>query len=143
MKIAISSTGKDLDAQMDPRFGRCQYFALVDPETMELELLENPGLASMGGAGVQAAQSVAQKGVTALITGNLGPNAASALSAAGIRVCLVPGGTVRQATEDFKAGKLKEVSGPTVSSHFGVGGRPGPGGGQGMGGGRRRGQGSG
>jgi predicted Fe-Mo cluster-binding NifX family protein len=143
MKIAVSSTGKDLDAQMDPRFGRCQYFVLVDPETMEFEMIDNQGLAAMGGAGIQAAQSVAQKGVTALITGNLGPNAASALSAAGIRVCLVSGGTVRQVTEDFKAGRLKEVSGPTVSSHFGMGGRPGPGGEQGMGGGRRRGQGNG
>jgi predicted Fe-Mo cluster-binding NifX family protein len=136
MKIAISSMGKDLDAQMDPRFGRCQYFALVDPETMEFELIDNPVLAAMGGAGVQAAQSVAQKGVIALITGNLGPNAASALSAAGIRVCLVSGGTVRQVTEDFKAGRLKEVSGPTVPSHFGMGGKQGPGGGRGMGGGQ-------
>jgi predicted Fe-Mo cluster-binding NifX family protein len=143
MKIAISSTGKDLDAQMDPRFGRCQYFALVDPETMKFELIDNPGLAAMGGAGVQAAQSVAQKGITALITGNLGPNAASALSATGIKVCLASGGTVRQVTEDFKAGKLKEVSGATVPSHFGTGGGRGAGGGQGMGGGRRQGQGSG
>jgi predicted Fe-Mo cluster-binding NifX family protein len=137
MKIAISSTGKDLDAPVDPRFGRCQYFVLVDPETMEFEVIDNQGLAAMGGAGVQAAQSVAQKGVRALITGNLGPNAASALTAAGIRVCLVSGGTVRQVTEDFKAGNLKESSGPTVPSHFGMGGRPGSGGGQAMGGGGR------
>jgi predicted Fe-Mo cluster-binding NifX family protein len=122
MKIAISSTGKDLDAPVDLRFGRCQYFALVDPETMGFELIDNQGLAAMGGAGVQAAQSVAEKGVSVLITGNVGPNAASALSAAGIRVCLVPGGTVRQVTEDFKAGKLREVSGATVPPHFGMGG---------------------
>jgi predicted Fe-Mo cluster-binding NifX family protein len=143
MKIAISSTGRDLDAQVDPRFGRCQYFVLVDPETMEFEMIDNPGMGAMGGAGVQAAQSVARKGVSALITGNLGPNAASALSAAGIRVCLVTGGTVRQVAQDFKAGNLKEASGPTVPSHFGMGGKRGPGGRQGMGGGPHRGQGSG
>jgi predicted Fe-Mo cluster-binding NifX family protein len=136
MKIAISSMGRDLGAQVDLRFGRCQYFALVDPDTMEFEMIDNPGIGAMGGAGVQAAQSVAQKGVSALITGNLGPNAASALSAAGIRVCLVSGGTVRQVTEDFKAGNLKEVSGPTVPSHSGMAGRSGSGGGRGMGRGR-------
>jgi predicted Fe-Mo cluster-binding NifX family protein len=122
MKIAISSTGKDLNSQIDPRFGRCQYFVFVDPETMEFEALENEGLMASGGAGVQAAQSVVQKGANAVITGNLGPNAASALSASGIKVYLVPGGMVKEVTEAFKAGKLQEVSGPTVSSHFGMGG---------------------
>jgi len=128
MKIAISSTGKDLDSQIDPRFGRCQYFVFVDPETMEFEAHENGGLMASGGAGVQAAQLVAQKGASALITGNLGPNAASALSASGIKVHLVSGGTVRKVTEAFKAGKLQETSGPTVPPHFGMGGGRGMGG---------------
>jgi predicted Fe-Mo cluster-binding NifX family protein len=122
MKVAISSTGTDLDAQVDPRFGRCQYLAFVNSETKEFEVLNNEGSMASGGAGVQATQLVVQKGATALITGNLGPNAASALSAAGIKVYLVPGGTVRQAMESFKEGKLKEVSGPSVPLHFGMGG---------------------
>jgi len=130
MKIAISSTGKDLDCQIDPRFGRCQYFIFLDPETMEFEAAENQGLTAMGGAGVQAAQLVVQKGVNALITGNLGPNAASALSASGIKVYLVPGGTVKEVAEAYKSGTLKEVSGSTVPPHFGMGG------GRGMGRGR-------
>ena len=99
MKIAISATGKDLNCQIDPRFGRCQYFIFVDPETMEFEAFENEGLMASGGAGVQAAQLVAQKGANALITGNLGPNAASALSASGIKVYLVAGGTVKEVIE--------------------------------------------
>jgi predicted Fe-Mo cluster-binding NifX family protein len=119
MKIAISSTGKDLDCQIDPRFGRCQYFIFLDSETMEFEAAENQGLTAMGGAGVQAAQLVVQKGVNALITGNLGPNAASALSASGIKVYLVPGGTVKEVAEAYKSGTLKEVSGSTVPPHFG------------------------
>jgi len=130
MKIAISSTGKDLDAQIDPRFGRCQYFIFLDPETMEFEAAENQGLTAMGGAGVQAAQGIAQKGAKALITGNLGPNAATALSASGIKVYLVPGGTVKEVAEVYKSGTLKEVSGSTVPPHFGMGG------GRGMGQGR-------
>src|SRR4030043_2007022 len=128
MKIAISATGKDLNCQIDPRFGRCQYFIFVNPETMEYEVSENEGLMAMGGAGVQAAQSVVQKGASAVITGNLGPNAASALSASGIKVHLVSGGTIREGTEAFKAGKLQEASGPTVPPHFGMGRGPGMGG---------------
>ncbi|NWG04259.1 MAG: NifB/NifX family molybdenum-iron cluster-binding protein [Syntrophaceae bacterium] len=121
MKIAISSAGKNLDSEIDLRFGRCQYFIFVDPETMEFEACENEGLMASGGAGVQAAQFIVQKGAKALITGNLGPNAASALSASGIKVHLVSGGTIREVTEAFKAGKLQEASGATVPPHFGMG----------------------
>jgi predicted Fe-Mo cluster-binding NifX family protein len=122
MKIAVSAAGKDLNCQIDPRFGRCQYFIFIDPETMEFEVSENEGLMAMGGAGVQAAQLIAQKGVNTLITGNLGPNAASALSASGIKVYLVPGGTVKEVIEGYKTGSLREASGATVPPHFGMGG---------------------
>jgi predicted Fe-Mo cluster-binding NifX family protein len=128
MKVAVSATGKDLNCQIDPRFGRCQYFIFIDPETMEFEASENEGGMASGGAGVQAAQLVVQKGATSLITGNLGPNAASAISASGIKVYLVPGGTVREAIEAFKEGKLQEASGATVPPHFGMGGGRGMGG---------------
>lgn len=120
MKIAVSATGKDLNCQIDPRFGRCQYFIFVDPETMEFETFENEGLMASRGAGVQAAQLIVQKGASALVTGNLGPNAASALSASGIKVHLVSGGTIREVTEAFKAGKLHVASGATVPPHFGM-----------------------
>ncbi len=123
MKIAISSTGKDLNAQIDPRFGRCQYFVFVDPETMEFEAFENEGLMAMGGAGIQAAQFISQKGANALITGNIGPNAASALSSSGIKVYMVSGGTVKEVIEKYRSGSLRESSGPTVPPHFGMGGR--------------------
>jgi predicted Fe-Mo cluster-binding NifX family protein len=130
MKVAVSATGKDLNCQIDPRFGRCQFFVFVDPETMEFEALENEGLMAMGGAGVQAAQLIVQKGANALITGNLGPNAASALSASGIKVYLVPNGTVKEVIEGYRTGSLREASGATVPPHFGMGG------GRGMGRGR-------
>lgn len=132
MKIAISSTGKDLNSSIDPRFGRCQYFIFVDPETMEFEAFENEGLMASGGAGVQAAQFIVQKKAKALITGNLGPNAASALSAAGVKVYLVSGGTVRDTIETYKSGNLREASGPTVPPHFGMGGGRGMGGRRGL-----------
>lgn len=74
-----------------------------------------------GGAGVQAAQQIAQKGASILITGNIGPNAASALSASGIKVYLVSGGTIRETVEAYKSGSLREASGASVPSHFGMG----------------------
>ena len=97
-------------------------------ETLEFEAFDNEGLMTMGGAGVQAAQLVVQKGAHALITGNLGPNAASALSASGIKVYLVPGGTVKDVIEDYRAGTLREAAGATVPPHFGMGGGRGMGG---------------
>ncbi len=122
MKIAVSATGKDLHSEIDPRFGRCPFFLLVDPETMAFEALENEGLTAMGGAGIQATQQIVSRGATVLITGHLGPNAASALSASGIKVYLVPGGTVKDVIEDYKKGNLREASGASVPPHFGMGG---------------------
>ena len=128
MKIAISSMGENLDSQIDPRFGRCQYFILVDPETLAFEAVGNEGLMASGGAGVQAAQLIAQRGATVLITGNIGPNAESALSASGIKIYLASGGTVKDVIQGYKTGSLRETSGATVPPHSGMGGGRGMGG---------------
>ena len=140
MRIAISSSGPDLDAEVDPRFGRCHCFVVVDPATEELEVLDNEAAMMSGGAGIQAAQMVANSGVDAVITGNLGPNAADTLAATGLKVYLGVAGTVREALQQYKAGQLQETSSPTVESHFGTGG---VGGGAGAGRGRGRGRGGG
>jgi len=128
MKIAISSMGENLDSQIDPRFGRCQYFILVDPETLAFEAVGNEGLMASGGAGVQAAQLIAQRGATVLITGNIGPNAETALSASGIKIYLASGGTVKDVIQGYKTGSLRETSGATVPPHSGMGGGRGMGG---------------
>ena len=120
MKIAISATGPDLDAQVDPRFGRCRYFVIVDLETTQFEALENSSAMGSGGVGISAAQMIAGKGVEAVITGNCGPNAHQALSAAGIKVITGVTGSVRDAIEDYKSGKLQASSQPNVSAHSGI-----------------------
>ena len=84
MKIAISSSGKTLDSALDPRFGRCACFLIVDPEDMSFEAFDNQSAALTGGAGIQAAQFLSDQNVSAVITGHVGPNAVQALSAAGI-----------------------------------------------------------
>ena len=144
MRIAISSSGSDLDAQVDPRFGRCRYFVIVDSDTEEFEVLDNQAAMTSGGAGIQAAQMVANSGVAAVITGNLGPNASDTLKAAGVKTYLGVSGTVREVLQQYKAGHLQEASGPTVESHFGTGGMGGgAGAGRGMGRGRGGGRGQG
>jgi len=123
MKLAVSSTGRGMESAVDPRFGRCSYFVIVDTETMEYEAVPNLSVGAAHGAGIQAAQLVASKGVEAVLTGNMGPNAFSALSAAGVQVVTGAGGTVRDTLERFKRGELRASSGPTVGGHFGSGGR--------------------
>ena len=144
MRIAISATGPTLDDEVDPRFGRCQYFIIVDPETMEFEALDNSNNAmAAGGAGISTGQMIAGKGVEAVLTGNCGPNAYQVLSAAGIRVITGVSGKVRDAIQAYKSGQLQVSSQPTVGAHFGVGYGGGMGSGMGMGMGRGMGRGMG
>ncbi len=147
MKLAVAASGNNLDAQVDPRFGRCAWFVIVDSDTMAFEAVQNPGAMAGGGAGIQAAQVVASKGAQVVVAGNMGPNAYQALSAAGIQVLPFAGGTVRQAVEAMKSGTLTAASAPTVPLHFGTGGAvpttPPPGAGSGVGPGMRGGGGRG
>jgi len=125
MKIAVTSTGPNLDAPVDPRFGRAQYILIVDLESMAVEPIENPSVQASGGAGVQTAQMVAATGAQAVLTGNVGPNAYHALSAAGMKVYVGVAGTVREAIEAYSRGELQETAEPSVGSHFGVRQAPG------------------
>ena len=120
MKIAVSSTGKDKDARIDGRFGRCAHFVLYDLETKSYTTVTNEAKLSSGGAGVQAGQTVANHGVVIVLTGNVGPNAFQALHAAKIEVVTGAAGLVSQAVSDYLDGKYDAVSGPTVTSHYGM-----------------------
>ncbi|RLG67848.1 MAG: dinitrogenase iron-molybdenum cofactor biosynthesis protein [Methanobacteriota archaeon] len=130
MKICVTTTSNSLDSEIDPRFGRCPYFLIVDPETMSFEAIPNPNINAMGGAGIQSAQLVVNKGVKAVITGRVGPNAYQVLSAAGIEI-LTATGKARQAIEAYKRGELKAGATPAMGPPTGMG--PGMGMGRGMG----------
>ena len=121
MKIAITAAKPALDAEVDPRFGRCQCFIIVDPETMQFEAVENSSAMGGGGVGIAAAQMIAGKGVAAVLTGNCGPNAYDTLSAAGIKVITGVAGKVQDAIESYKSGKLQASSQPNVKPHSGMG----------------------
>ena len=107
MKIAVTSTGTDLDSQVDPRFGRAAYILVVDSETFDFEVLDNKeNVNALKGAGIQAGKAVSDKGAEVLLTGFCGPNAFKALKAAKIGVANDAGGSVRDAVEAYLDGKL-------------------------------------
>jgi predicted Fe-Mo cluster-binding NifX family protein len=143
MKIAISATAPGLDADVDPRFGRCQYFIIVDPQSMEFEALDNSNAMAAGGAGISTAQMIAGKGVEAVLTGNCGPNAYQTLSAAGIQVITGVSGKIKDGIEAYKGANLQPNAQPSVGSHYGMGGGMGAGIGMGRGMGRGIGRGMG
>jgi predicted Fe-Mo cluster-binding NifX family protein len=138
--VAVSSTGGDLRSNVDPRFGRCPFFVLVDLDTMNFSATPNPAGAAAGGAGVEAAQTVLDMGVLTVLTGSIGPNAFRTLNAAGVRVYPGATGTVLETVERFRSGDMKEVGEATVPDHFGMGGGRGRGsrGGRSGSGGRAR-----
>lgn len=137
MKVAISSTGQELNSQVDPRFGRAPYFIFIDTQTMQSEAIENPHVNAMGGAGIQTAQLIANKGVEVVLTGSCGPNAFQTLQAAGVKLVTGVAGTVEEAAKKFRAGQYKPTLAPNVGSHYGMGfGMPFGGGGGGFGMGR-------
>jgi len=149
MKICVTAVADGLDAQVDPRFGRSQYFVIVDPATMAYEAMPNAALNAPEGAGIQAAQAMVNKGVDVVISGNMGPNAFQVLSTAGVKIATGAYGTVKDAIELFRAGKLTEAGTATVAAHAGMGAGSssglgvGPGGGRGGGSGMGRGGGQG
>jgi len=123
MKVCVTSTGEGLDSAIDPRFGRCQYFVMIDTESMEFKSIQNPNVGALGGAGISSAELVSKEGAQVVITGAVGPNANRALSSFGIKIYTGASGTVKEAVQDYKEGKLKEIKGPSVPGHFGKGGK--------------------
>lgn len=109
MKIAISASGRNLDSMMDPRMGRCDYFLLVDSDTMEFQVIQNGAVNASGGAGIQAAQTLLDNKAEVVITGNVGPNAWDILAAAGVKVYRSSPSTVEKALKAWKAGELESI----------------------------------
>lgn len=122
MKICISSTSPNLDSPVDPRFGRCQYFLIVDEKGKLIKSMPNQGVQAMRGAGITAAQLVANEKVEVIITGNVGPNAFGALQTSGIKIYTGAFDmTAKQALDKYNKGELKEVNVATGPGQFGKG----------------------
>jgi predicted Fe-Mo cluster-binding NifX family protein len=119
MKIAVTSKGQDLDAPVDPRFGRAAYILIVDTESLDFEVLDNTdNLNAFKGAGIQAATLISDKGAQILLTGFCGPNAFKTLEAAGIKVVNDISGTVKDAVRTFKQGNISFAENANVEGHW-------------------------
>ena len=120
MKIAVTSTGQTLDSTIDQRFGRAAYFIIIDTETMNFTVIENTNVDAAGGAGINSAKAVTDAGANAVLTGNCGPNAQRTLTAAGLQLYTNVTGTIAQAIQLFKNGRLTQTLEPNVNPHFGM-----------------------
>ena len=120
MKIAVSAKGTTIESLMDQRFGRAAFFIIVQTDDMGVEVVDNSAVAASGGAGISAAQAIADKDVEAVVTGNVGPNAMNVLKAAKIKLYKGSAESVKENVELFKKGQLVEIS-KTVPAHYGMG----------------------
>jgi predicted Fe-Mo cluster-binding NifX family protein len=114
--VAISAIGKDLEARVEPRFGRTRFFVLADPATGDWEPYDNlANLLSLKNVGMITAQNLTKnRMVQTVITGSCGPKAFEELKGAGVKVFLNVRGSVRQALNQLHRGELEEASGPNV-----------------------------
>jgi predicted Fe-Mo cluster-binding NifX family protein len=122
MKIAVTATKPQHDAPLDRRFGRCAHFVIFDSGSDSWEAFPNPAIDASGGAGPQAAEFLASKGVGSVVSGDFGPNAYEALAAAGIAMYKVPEGLAFELAAACKQGRLTQVTAPTSAQRHGGGG---------------------
>jgi predicted Fe-Mo cluster-binding NifX family protein len=113
MKIIITATSDKIDQPFSPRFGRADYFILIDSATGKSEVFGNPAADARGGAGPQAVQFLANMGVEVVISGRYGPKAFSALEAAGIKAYIADNGTISDVLQQFLDGQLEQAGGAT------------------------------
>lgn len=119
MKVAVTAKGTSLESEVDQRFGRAKYLIVVDTDTDQIDVQDNEvNLNAAQGAGIQTAQNLAGVGVSAVLTGHVGPNAFRTLSAAGIEAYTGLQGTVVDAIEEFKTGNLNPVDSADVEGHW-------------------------
>lgn len=119
MKVAITSQGKELLSEIDPRFGRAKWLIVVDTEEGDFKAYDNVlNLNAVQGAGIQTGQNIVNLDVEAVITGNIGPNAFKTLNAVNVKVFLANPQTVQDAIDLFKKGKLEEVDKANVEGHW-------------------------
>ncbi|PQP34910.1 dinitrogenase iron-molybdenum cofactor biosynthesis protein [Desulfobacteraceae bacterium SEEP-SAG9] len=119
MKVAITSSGKDLTSEVDPRFGRAAYFIIIDPETMENEVVANTQNLNLAqGAGIQAGKTIVDNNVDVVITGNCGPKAFRVLQSANIKTITGVSGRIVDVIARFKDGTLQAAQQPNVEGHW-------------------------
>jgi predicted Fe-Mo cluster-binding NifX family protein len=121
MKIVITANSDKIDQPFNPRFGRADYFILVDSDTQEWEAHANPAAQARVGAGPQAVQFIAEQGADIVVSGRFGPKAFSALQAAGIKAYVASDGTINDVLQQFLEGQLEQAIAATSPELHGKG----------------------
>lgn len=110
MKIAIPVNEQSLESAVAENFGRAANFLFFDTETQAVTFLDNSAIMSQGGAGIKAAQSVADQGAQALITPRCGQNAVDVLNASKIEMYQAIAGSAQANLDAFSKGELEALS---------------------------------
>jgi predicted Fe-Mo cluster-binding NifX family protein len=127
LKIAFTTNGANIEDSIEPTFGRCLNFLIVDSDSGKVDVVPNPGAASAGGAGVKAAETLARRGIGKLVTGSIGFNSRPLLEAAGVEIVTgksgkiraylaAPGGQLEKATPRPKAAIPRVSTAPDAAS---------------------------
>lgn len=119
MRMAFTASGSDPSSPLDARFGRAACFLIYDTDGSDWKVVPNDqNVAVAQGAGVQAAQLLASEGVSVVVTGHCGPKALRALQAGAIAVYSGAAGSVAQALEDYRSGRLVRLTAHDVEGHW-------------------------
>jgi len=119
MKICVTSQGPDLASQVDPRFGRAAFLIIYDEDEQTFEVVDNSeNKQASGGAGIQAATTVAEMECDWVVSGHMGPKALSVLKDAQVSTATGASGKVNDALRAFREGELEEVEEADVSPHW-------------------------
>jgi len=112
MKIAVSSTDKNIKSNVSDVFGRCPYFIVAEIKNDKIEKTEaikNESTEQMSGAGISTAQLMAEKNVNVVITVNIGPRALDVLDQFNIEIYSGQG-VVKDVLQEFIDKKLKKIN---------------------------------
>ena len=119
MKIVISATGRDVESNIDATFGRCSFFLVLDTKTKDVKVLMNTTKDIPDKIGVTAGEIVANQGIDAVITTDIGPKAFEAFGKYGNKMYRAEG-KINDAVQQLEEGKLSEITAPTGPMYMGL-----------------------
>jgi len=122
MKVAIAANEATLDSRVAKRFGHAPFYLLIDTETNQVQVIENPDADHEHHHDDHHDHDddhaiiphMAQQGVKVFITGNIGPHAFAIVQELDCRVALARGMSAAEALDQLENNQLKILTEPTV-----------------------------
>lgn len=102
MKIAIPSTGKEIESLISCNLGRAPFIVIYDSTTGKYNPIKNPGFQIQDGSGLKATDIILQNDASVLLTREVGRKAYSILQKERIKIKLLNlNSTVNSAVSKF------------------------------------------